>query len=265
MKPYQPNHDGAALGPSVQYNDQDQRSTYPYTVQGGATIRDTAGEARRRDMLHTTYLYLAVAVAGAMGGAWLGAHNETFLKLAFNSGIFFWIGIMIVINMLPRIAINIAQTKPRMAVPALAVNGFVSGLALAPLVFLGLMLSKQNVDGGNIVSTACVVTGAIFAAITAYVHMNKTKFETGNALAAGLFGFAVIAVPANMFLHSTMLGLLISGAIGMIGAYQLAKTTSMMVNDPNYNQPAAGALMLFAGVFNLFQAILSLLLSGGRD
>ena len=265
MRPYQPNHDGAALGPSVQPNDQDQRSTYPYTVQGGATIRDTAGEARRRDMLHTTYLYLAVAVAGAMGGAWWGAHSEWFLNIAFGSGIFFWIGLMVVLNMLPRFAINVARNNPRMAVPALAFDGAVSGLALAPLVFVGLVMSGQNADGANIVSTACVVTGAIFAAITAYVHLNKTQFNTGNALAAGLFGFAVIAVPANMFLHSSILGLVISGVIGMLGAYQLAKTTSMMVNDPNYNEPAAGALMLFAGVFNLFQAILSILLSGGRD
>ena len=81
----------------------------------------------------------------------------------------------------------------------------------------------------------------------------------------GLFGFAVVAVPVNMFLQSSIFSIIISGVIGMLGVYQLAASTSLIVTDRNFNSPAAGALMLFAGVFNLFQAVLSLLIAGGRD
>lgn len=266
MRPYDRNHDGAALGPSLhQGNEQDQRSVYPYTVQGSATLPDTRGAAARTQLLHTTYLYLSVAVFGGMAGAWLGSHSDAFLSFAFNSGFIFWIGLMVVLNTLPGFALRVAHNTPRLAVPALAANGFVFGLALAPLVFLGLAISKMNGDGTNLVSTAVVVTGSIFAAITAYVHMNKSNFQTSTAVTWGLFGFAVCAIPANMLLHSTTLSLVISGAIGLLGAYQLATATSRIVNDPEFNSPAAGALMLFAGLFHLFQAILHLLLAGGRD
>ena len=110
-----------------------------------------------------------------------------------------------------------------------------------------------------------VITGSIFAAITAYVHLNKSKFVASNAIMWGLFAFAMVAVPVNVFMGSSLVGLLISLVIGMLGAYQLATATSTIVTDPNFNSPAAGSLMLFAGVFNMFQAILRLLIAGGRS
>ena len=261
------NHDGAALGASHHVPvDEQQNTVYPYTVQGGATIPDRQEARRRTQMLHTTYLYLAVGVAGCMAGAYTGANSEAFLNIMFGGGMLMWLAIMVVLNFVPVVALKVAESAPRFAVPALAVDGFVSGLVLSPMVFLGLHMSGAGVEGGtNLVSTACVVTGAVFAAITAYVHMNKTEFKMGPAVGAGIFGFACVAIPLNMFMQSSILSLVISGAIGLLGAYQVAKTTSGLVNDPNFNSPARGALMLFAGVFNMFQAILSILLSGGRD
>lgn len=173
---------------------------------------------------------------------------------------------MFVLNMVPSIALRVAEKTPRLAVPALLFNGAIAGLALAPLVFVGLHLSGAGAENGsNLVTTACIVTGAIFAAITGYIFLNKTKVKMSGMLTAGMFGFVVIAIPANFLLHSSGLSLIISGVIGLIGAYQLASTTSMIVNDRHFNSPATGALMLFAGVFNLFQAILHLLIAGGRD
>jgi FtsH-binding integral membrane protein len=216
-------------------------------------------------MLHTTYLYLAVAVAAAMGGAWLGSHSETFLRALFGAGLLGWVAIMVVINMVPRMALSVAENHPRMAVPALGFHGFLSGLALAPLVFLGLAVSGQGTgEGGNLVSTAVVVTGAIFAAITLYIHLNKANFTVSNAVMAGLFGFALVCVPLSMFMESSILELLFSLAVGLLGAFQLAAGTSRIVNDKNFNSPALGALILFAGVFNTFTAVLRLLLAGVR-
>lgn len=265
MSQFDRNHDGAALGASsFQTPLEDQRTVHPYTVTGGATIPNRQEELRRQNMLHTTYLYLSVAVLGCMGGAWWGAHSEGFLSFMFSSN-FIWIGALLILNMVPIVALKVAENAPRWAVPALLLDGFVSGLVLAPLVYIGLALSGQNEDGGNLVSTACIVTGAMFAAVTAYVHINKTKFKASGAVMWGLFGFAMVAVPANMFLQSSILSLVISGAIGILGLYQLAVATSQIVTNPQFNSPARGALYLFAGVFNLFQAVLSILIGGSRD
>lgn len=266
MGPYDRNHDGAALGPSVHVTDEDQRSVYPYTVTGSATFPDPAAQRQRTQMLHTTYLYLSTAVFAAMAGAWFGAHSEAYLMMVFKAGMWFFIPMLLVLNLVPALALRVAERAPRFAIPALAFDGLISGLALAPLVFVGLAVSQQNPsDGGNLVSTAVVVTGAIFAAITAYVHLNKTEFKVGGAVMFGLFGFALVAIPANMFMQSTVFSLVISLVIGLLGAVQLAMATSAIVTNPNFNSPAAGALMLFAGLFNMFQAILQLLIGASRD
>jgi modulator of FtsH protease len=265
LSQFERNHDGAALGASHQVPLEDQRSVYPYTVRGEATIPDRREILRRQNMIHTTYLYLSVAVFGCMGGAYFGANSESFLEFMFSSS-FIWLGALLVLNFVPMLALKVAHNTPRLAVPALAFDGFISGLALAPLVFVGLHFSGQNVEGGgNLVTTAIMVTGAMFAAITAYVHLNKTEFKMMPAMMWGMFGFAVVAIPANMFLQSSIFSIIISGVIGALGIYQLASTTSLIVTNKNFNSPAAGALMLFAGVFNLFQAVLSLLIAGGRD
>ncbi|MCA9775888.1 MAG: Bax inhibitor-1/YccA family protein [Candidatus Eremiobacteraeota bacterium] len=267
MSQFERNHDGAALGASHQVPLEDQRSVYPYTVRGEATMPDHRELLRRQNMIHTTYLYLAVAVFGCMAGAYWGSHSEGFLKFMFSSS-FLFLGALIVLNFVPRLALQVAEKNPRMAVPALAGVGGVSGLCLAPLVFLGLRMSgqAQGMDGGgNLVSTAIVITGAMFAAVTAYVHINKTQFKMRPAMTWGLFGFILVAIPANLFLQSSIFGIIISGLAGMLGVYQLAAGTSLIVTNRNFNSPAAGALVLFAGVFNLFQSVLSLLIAGGRD
>ena len=79
--------------------------------------------------------------------------------------------------------------------------------------------------------------------------------------------FAIIGVVVlNMFLEIGFLGMLISGAIGIFGVFVLVNATSQVLNNPEYHEPVAGALMLFAGLFNVFVAILHLLLAfAGRD
>lgn len=265
LGPYDRNHDGAALGPSVHVPEEDQRSVYPYTISGSASFADPAESRRRTQMLHTTYLYLSVAVVAAMAGAWFGAHSEAYLRLVFSAGMWFFIPMLFILNMVPMMALRVAEKAPRLAIPALAFDGLISGLALAPLVFIGLYVSNAQTDGSNLVSTAVVVTGAIFAAITAYVHLNKTEFKVSGAVMWALFGFAIVCVPVNFFLQSSLLSMVVSGVIGIFGAIQLAMATSTIVTNPQFNSPAAGALMLFAGLFNLFQAILHLLIGGSRE
>ena len=60
--------------------------------------------------------------------------------------------------------------------------------------------------------------------------------------------------------------MIISGAIGIFGVFILVNATSQVLNDTQFNEPVAGALMLFAGLFNVFVAILHILLAfTGRD
>ena len=82
----------------------------------------------------------------------------------------------------------------------------------------------------------------------------------------GLF-FALAGITVlNMFLNIGFLGILISCGIGVFGVFILVNATSQVLNSPDYDEPVGGALMLFAGLFNVFVAILHLMLAfSGRD
>ncbi|MGE0489024.1 MAG: Bax inhibitor-1 family protein [Vulcanimicrobiota bacterium] len=258
------NHDGVAQGAWLPPQDmlQEER-VQPYNP--GATVydrNDPQTKLRRTKMLQQTYLYLAVAVFGAMVGGFLGSSSESFLRFFFNMGGLGWLGILVLINVIPRIALSVAHNNPRLAVPALGFDGFVAGLVLSPLIFLGMVYSEQ---GMNLVHAAMVVTATVFGAVTFYVFQSGADFKMSKAVMAGTFGALVLAIPVNaFFLHSGVVSNLISAALGVFGTVCLAHVTSAIANDPDFDDPAAAALCLFAGLFNLFQAVLSLLL-GSRD
>jgi hypothetical protein len=131
---------------------------------------------------------------------------------------------------------------------------------LAPVLYMARVVAP------DIVPAALILTAIVFAGVTATVMITQVRFSAPRGLAAGLF-FAIIGVVIlNMFLNIGFLGMVISGVIGIFGVFVLVNATSQVLNNPEYHEPVAGALMLFAGLFNVFVAILHLLLMfAGRD
>ena len=71
-----------------------------------------------------------------------------------------------------------------------------------------------------------------------------------------------------MFLHIGFLGMLIAAGIGAMGVIALVSSTSEILHNHEIDTPVPGALMLFAGIFMIFQSVLFLLISlsgGPRD
>jgi FtsH-binding integral membrane protein len=92
-------------------------------------------------------------------------------------------------------------------------------------------------------------------------------FSAPRGLMAGLFFAAIGVMVLNTFLNIGFLGMLVSFAIGAFGVLVLVYSTSNVLNTPYADSPIPGAVMLFAGVFNVFVATLSILLrvlNGGR-
>ena len=71
-----------------------------------------------------------------------------------------------------------------------------------------------------------------------------------------------------MIMPMGFLGMLIAAGIGAMGVVAIVSSTSEILNNPDIDTPVPGALMLFGGVFMIFQAVLFLLISlagGSRD
>lgn len=211
----------------------------------------------RSAAIKKTYALLSLSVVSAIVGGFIGSSTPALVQ--FFASIPGWIVAMIALNAIPHMAMA-WRNNPVMGTLALIGNGLVAGLVLAPVLYMA------NVVAPDIVPAALVLTAIVFAGVTAAVMITKVQFSAPRGLMIGMF-FAVIGVMVlNMFLNMTLLSMLISGAIGIFGVFILVNATSQVLNNPEYHEPVAGALMLFAGLFNVFVAIIHLLLAfAGRD
>ncbi len=212
----------------------------------------------RSTVIKQTYILFGLCVASALAGGYIGATSETMVRLFSNwMG---WILAIVLLNVVPRIAVAVRH-NPVLGVGALVFDGFLSGIAISPLLWIASTVAP------SLILAALMITGFVFLGVTAYVMMSGRTFSAPKGLMTGLF-FAIIgAMILNGFLQIGMIGMLISFAVGAFGVFVLVYSTSTVLNTPDADSPIPGALMLFAGVFNVFVATLNILLrilGGGR-
>jgi FtsH-binding integral membrane protein len=214
--------------------------------------------AQSASVIKQTYILFGLSVFCALAGGYIGATSETLAR--FFSGWLGWIAALILLNVVPQIAIA-ARHNPVLGVSALAGDGFLAGIAMSPLLWVARSVAPV------LILVALAITAFVFIGVTLYVMASGRTFSAPRGLMIGLF-FAVIgAMVLNGFLHIGALGILIAVAIGAIGVFTLVYSTSNVLRSPFADSPIPGALMLFAGVFNVFVATLSILLrllGGGR-
>jgi len=220
------------------------------------TIELTAGQAV---VIKQTYVLLGVSVFCALAGGYIGATSETLARLF--SGWTGWIGTMLILNIVPRVAIA-ARHNPVLGVSALVADGFLSGIAIAPLLWIARQVDPQ------LIFIALAVSAFVFIGVTGYVMISGRSFSAPRGLMAGMF-FATIGIALlNSFvLHIGLLAIVVSLGIAALGVCILVYSTSSVLRSSAADSPIPGALSLFAGIFNIFVATLSIvlrILGGGR-
>lgn len=209
----------------------------------------------RSDTIKKTYLLLGLAVAGALAGGYLGAQSDALANLF--TGWLGWILAMVLLNVIPRIAIA-ARHNPVLGLSALVADGFVSGLVLAPILRLASYYAPGTIE------IAMIMTLVVFGGVTVFVFSSGRTFSAPRGLMLGIMLSLVAAMVLNAFLNIGFLGILIAAGIGIFGVCILVYATSEVLNSPYADSPIPGALMLFAGLFNVFVAILNILLRMNR-
>lgn len=237
-------------------------TTYGTTLSTSEKLFGTTSlDSRQGEMIRRTYLLLSVAVVSAMAGGWYGMQSEALIRF-FTSGVGF-IAALLMLNVIPMVAHWAARAHPVVGLATLALDGLFSGLVLSPLLFIA-----AHVGGGvETIHTALAVTAGVFGSVSLYVFASGKQFSAPRGLMFGIFASIMVAVLVNtLWLQSGLLGALISAGVGLFGTFTLVFATSQILNDPDYNDPMGGALMLFGSLFNIFQAVLRLLMSfSSRD
>jgi modulator of FtsH protease len=233
------------------YDNSPQTSTWdklsgttPLTARGAVVIKQT-------------YLLFGLSVFTAIAGGYVGATSETLAR--FFSGWLGWIAAIVLLNLVPRVAIAVRHNH-QLGVAMLVVDGFVSGIALSPILWIA------RVTAPDLIFAALGITAFVFVGITLYVMSTKREFSAPRGLMAGIFFSLIGAMILNSFLNIGFIGILISFGIGALGVFTIVYSTSAVLRSPDADSPIPGALMLFAGVFNVFVATLNILLRilGGR-
>jgi len=216
--------------------------------------------AQRAAVIKQTYVLLGLAVFSALAGGYIGATSATMARLF--SGWLGWILALVLLNVVPRIAIAVRH-NPVLGISALALDGFDSGIAISPLLYFARTVAQSQ----DLILAALGITAFVFIGVTGYVMMSGRTFSAPRGLMVGLFFSIMGATILNAFLNIGILGLLISFGIGIFGVFVLVYATSDVLHTPDADSAIPGALMLFAGIFNVFVATLSILLrlfGGGR-
>jgi FtsH-binding integral membrane protein len=145
-----------------------------------------------------------------------------------------------------------------LGVTALLADGFVSGLVLAPILRFASLYAPGTIR------IAMLMTLIVFAAVTLFVMSSNRTFSAPRGLMLGISVSIVAAIVLNAFLNIGVLGMLIAAGIGILGVCILVYATSDVLNNAAADSPIPGALFLFAGLFNVFVAILNILLRLNR-
>ena len=210
--------------------------------------------AERAALVKQSYLMLSLAVIAAMFGGWAGSTMPFFLNLF--SGWTGWIVAMLLLNFLPAMAMRTAH-NPTTGLLSLLGFGFVAGLVLGPMIYVVAFILEQP----ELLFSAGVITAAVFGAVTFYVFTSGKSYSAPRGMMVGMFIGLAGAVPVNIVLGSSLLGFLISLGIGVFGVVSLFYSTSDLLHNRNITSPITGAVMLFSGVFMIFQAVLRILMA----
>ncbi len=199
-----------------------------------------------------TYALLSVSIVTAVLGGYLGSHSLAMVQL-FSSG-FGWLLAIVLLNAVPMLALWGARQSPAIGIAALGLDGLLSGLTLSPALFVANRISPE------IVPAALGITGAVFVAVTGYMMLTRKSFSAPKGLLTGMFVSLMCASALNIFLGLPILHTIIAAGVGIFGAIMLVYATSDVLNNPEYDNPVQGALMLFAALFNIFVSALHLLM-----
>lgn len=212
--------------------------------------RSAERTSARARTIRNAYFLLLLAVAGGFAGGSYGMTQEWLIRLF--TGWMGWILGLLILNAVPMLAMRFRDAGA-LGAAMLFVNGFLSGIVLSPMLFIASRIAPDALP------SAVWLTLGTGAVATAYVVAFGVRFKRSVGLTVGFFAATMGVIVLNQFLHMEWLSLLIGAAVAGIGVYGLLTTTSALWHEDHLD-PVGAALMLFAGCFNTFVGILSLLM-----
>ena len=211
---------------------------------------------------------IATAIAGALIALYagepvmLGSGDSTLAippMVAF--AIQHWI-VMLVVYVGAFFVASAMRRKPVLNVAALFAYTFITGLFLAPTLFVAQAMASHGATlDASPVRDAFLLTGGAFTGLTGYVLITKKDFSfLGAALSMGIW-VVLGGLLLGFFFQSAVFQLAIASVGVLLFCGFILYDTSRILHERQDNDAVGAALRLFLDVVNLFVFLLRILSS----
>ena len=217
-----------------------------YTASSPSEGVGSGSRASMMAFLKATYQLFAGSLLAATAGAYVG--------LDMVSVISSWYWGFVILEFVLLFGLYAVKNKPGINLAVLFGFTFVSGLTITPLLSTVFMLP----GGASIVAQAFLMTSVAFGGISMFALTTKKDYSAmGKMLFIALI-VLVVASLANIFFHSPILQLAISGIGAILFSAFILYDTQQIIKG-NFSSPVEAAIALYLDFFNLFVSLLQLL------
>ncbi len=224
----------------------------PYTVAA-------AQPTERAIFIRNTYLHLAFAILAFVGVEYYLVHAPWAVALAGKMIGVSWLLVLGAFMAVSWVANRWALSGGSRGKQYAGLGLFVVAEALIFLPLI-LMATSPGVGAADALPKAAIVTGFLFAALTAVAFITRKDFSflrTGLAI-GGMVALGIIVVG---ILFGFNLGTWFAGAMVLFASGSILYTTSQIIHQYRPDQHVAASLGLFAGVALLFWYVLQIFMS----
>jgi modulator of FtsH protease len=161
---------------------------------------------------------------------------------------------------------SMVRERPGINVAALFGASFISGLYIAPMLWLAQIQASQGLTRSTApVRDAFLLAVLGFTGLTSYALLSKRDFSfLGGFLSMGLW-VLIGASLLSLFVGGSAFSLAIASVgVLLFGGYILFDT-SRMLRDPTNRDPVGMAIGLYLNFLNVFLFLLRILASGRRS
>lgn len=222
-------------------------------------VRNYAAKAAQSALFRSVYLWMTLALAITGFTAMYIAKSYTFLEMIAQNSMMFWGLLIAEIGLVMYLSARIQRISFTTATLLFIAYSIVNGLTLSILFMVYTMSS---------IATTFFITAGTFGTMALFGYITKKDLtRIGSLCGMAVIGL-IIAMIVNMFLHNSMMDMVISG-IGVLvfvglTAYDSQKIKQMLTgNDIEINETTQkialmGALTLYLDFINLFIYLLRL-------
>jgi modulator of FtsH protease len=253
--------------------------SYGYSNRFAGFARPVARDEGRSRVLFLRKVYglffggIVTATVGAVAALNVGAESSS-IRVAGGTlsvpPLVAWVSQHFILSMLVYLGAffgaNAVRHVPKVNVAALFGFTFVSGVYIAPVLFIAtLMAGGGHTLSANPVRDAFLLSTAAFGGLTGYAMITKKDFSFLRGFLSMGFFVLLGAMIIGMFIGSSVFQLAIASVGVLLFSAYVLYDTSRLLRTEDRSDPVGAALGLYLNFFNMFLFILRILMSSRRD